>query len=127
MKSIYRVILVLAFVMFYACDTNEVAPVPELSCLEGEFIGLNPACQAFVDGFLIMPMYDIKIINSDTLDTISVVQSELPLPLRVLGQKFFFQVDSIGKLGTCLFLWSSPPPPLRVSNVSVIPCDDESR
>jgi len=126
MKYICSFLLISALATLFACNSNDDSPSPEESCVEGEFIQRYPYCQALV-GLRNWWMYDIKILENDKYDTVKVIDLDLPVEFRIPGQKFYFKIDSVGQVGSCLFIVSPPPPPLRISNVSLVPCDDENR
>ena len=52
---------------------------------------------------------------------------DLPEKFRITNQKIYFTIDSVGELSWCSYLVGALPPPLRISNVSAVPCEDRDR
>lgn len=105
--------------------------VEELPCLEGEFRQFNGHCVAnlgndFQGDVNAGDLYDIKIYNHAELDSITVPAISLPESFRVRGQRFYFQLDSIGTYGICDALAGRFLPHF-ISKISATPCDDPSR
>ncbi len=115
----------------FSCEKGEPPLVEELPCLEGEFRQHNPHCGAFLGKDFQGPeadakLYDIKIYNHAELDSIAVPGISLPESFRVKGQRFYFQLDSVGINDVCNHLFGRFLPHF-ISKISSTPCGDPSR